>query len=56
MSGYLTRDERLALQEDDDGDPDETVYVRSGSKVTHYHDDSDCRVAESVDSISRSAA
>jgi len=56
MSSYLTRDERLDLQEDDDGDPDETVFVETGSKVTHYHDDLDCRVAASADSMSRSAA
>ena len=55
MSSCLTRDERLDLQEDD-GDPDETVLVETGLKVTDYHDDLDYRVAASTDSMSRSAA
>lgn len=45
---YLTRDERIALQDDDRGEPSDQVHVRRGSKVTHYHDDADCRTLASA--------
>jgi hypothetical protein len=39
---YKTREERIEAQETDDGDPDEQVWVRRGTKVTHYHDSEEC--------------
>lgn len=57
MARYLTRDERLALQADDDGDPAETVVVNTGAKVTSYHDDPACsRVLADARTCSRRAA
>lgn len=59
----MTRDDRLALQEDDDGSPDETVYLgkggRAGNGTTTYHEDRECSFlgrAETVTTTTREGA
>lgn len=57
MARYLCRDERVALQADDDGDATDRVIVNRGTKVTSYHDDRECsRVLASTRTMSRKAA
>lgn len=53
----MTADRRIALQDEDQGDPESDVYVREGSRVTHYHRDADCRTLRPpYEPIERSAA
>lgn len=54
-----TRDERIAAQDRDDGDPADDVIVREGGQVTHYHERRDCRLvvtAEATRTMTRKAA
>lgn len=53
----MKADERIALQDDDSGDPESDVFVRRGSRVTHYHEDPDCRtLREPFEPTTRAAA
>lgn len=51
--GRLTRDERIARQAEDDGDPDAPVYLAQGGAYgSHfYHDDQDCPKLKKTDAI-----
>jgi len=62
--GEVTREDLLARQEHDPGDPDDTVYVRpagspgSDSRTTPriYHDDAGCRnLGDDPDESTRAA-
>lgn len=54
-----TRDERLAAQDRDAGEPSDQVHVIRSKKVYFYHDDADCRTligANEVRTMTRQAA
>lgn len=55
---YMTREERIDAQKSDDGDPDDMVWVRRGTKVTHYHESEQCarQTTDNVRQITRSTA
>lgn len=53
----MNSDERIALQDEDQGNPESDVFVRAGSRVTHYHADPDCRTLRPpYEPVDRSAA
>jgi len=55
-SGDPTRDERVAMQEHDDGARDDTVFVsRSGNRYS-YHDDPACVNQRDNDPVEQSRA
>lgn len=51
----MTREERLARQEDDEGDSDETVYLgrggRAGNGTNTYHDNRDCNFLQRAETV-----
>lgn len=49
----MNRDERLRRQEHDDGDAEDTVYVKTGptKTATMYHADSDCHLADQAKTL-----
>lgn len=54
----MKAEDRIALQDADDGDESDDVFVkRNATKLTHYHDDRDCRcLREPIETITRKAA
>lgn len=51
MGTEKSTDELIELQDEDDGEPDETVYTTNKRWSTHYHDSEDCRLLARTDSL-----